>query len=122
MNKRDELKHACEADLETFIKVVAPQYALGSVHRELCSWWQREEASNYQLVLLPRDHLKSTMTAFRVVHAITRDPAVKILYISSTSTLAHKQLKFIKDILTSERYRRYWPEMVNEDEGKREKW
>jgi len=48
---------------------------------------------------------------------ITRNPAIRILYISSTSNLASKQLKFIKDILTSDIYRYYWPEMVNEEEG-----
>ena len=36
--------------------------------------------------------------------------------------MAIKQLKFIKDIITSDIYRFYWPEMVNPDEGKREKW
>ena len=45
-----------------------------------------------------------------------------ILYISSTANLAEKQLKAIKDILTCDIYSRYWPEMVNTDEGKRERW
>ena len=53
---------------------------------------------------------------------ITRNPAIRILYTSSTANLAEKQLGFIKGILTSPIYRKYWPEMVNEDEGKREKW
>lgn len=62
------------------------------------------------------------MVAYRVVWELTRNPALRILYISSTSNLAVKQLKFIKDILTSDRYRFYWPEMVVPDESKREKW
>lgn len=62
------------------------------------------------------------MIAYRVAWEITRNPAVRILYISSTSNLAVKQLKFIKDILTSQQYRRYWPEMVKENEADREKW
>jgi len=62
------------------------------------------------------------MVAYRVAWEITKNPAVRILYISSTANLATKQLKFIKDILTSDIYKRYWPTMVNEDEGKREKW
>jgi phage terminase large subunit-like protein len=82
----------------------------------------REDAKTHQLVLLPRDHQKSAMIAYRAAWEITRNPAVRILYISSTSNLANKQLKFIKDILTSDKYRFYWPEMVNADEGKREKW
>jgi hypothetical protein len=45
-----------------------------------------------------------------------------VLYISSTSNLAVKQLKFIKDIITSDTYRLYWPDMVEKEETKREKW
>ncbi|MHA2066994.1 MAG: hypothetical protein ACXABY_21720, partial [Candidatus Thorarchaeota archaeon] len=50
------------------------------------------------------------------------NPALRILYISSTARLANKQLKFIKDILTSDVYRFYWPDMVNREESQREKW
>jgi hypothetical protein len=53
---------------------------------------------------------------------VTRNPALRVLYISSTANLAIKQLKFIKDILTSDNYRFYWPDMVNLEESKREKW
>jgi hypothetical protein len=66
--------------------------------------------------------MKSALVAYRVAWEITKNPALRVLYISSTSGLAVKQLKFIKDILTSDIYRRYWPEMVNQDEFHREKW
>ena len=62
------------------------------------------------------------MVAFKVAWRITRQPDVRVLYISATSNLAEKQLKFIKDILLSEKYRRYWPNMVNLNENDREKW
>jgi hypothetical protein len=62
------------------------------------------------------------MVAYRVAWEVTRNPAVTILYISSTSNLAEKQLKFVKDIIDSSVYRRYWPEMTHPDEGKRMKW
>jgi phage terminase large subunit-like protein len=62
------------------------------------------------------------MIAYRVAWEITRRPWIRILYISATANLAEKQLKFIKDIFTSSIYRRYWPEMVNTNEGQREKW
>jgi len=120
--KIDEIRSLAEADLLTFIRLVHPHRLLGAVHEELISWWTRSDAKSHQLVLLPRDHGKSAMVAYRVAWEITRNPAVRVLYISSTANLAEKQLKFIKDILTSRIYRRYWPEMVNEDEGKREKW
>ena len=120
--KTELIKGAALADLETFIRLIAPKQVLGAVHVELCSWWTRQEAKTHQLLLLPRDHGKSRMIAFRVAWEITRRPDIRILYVSATSHLAEKQLKFIKDILTSDIYRRYWPEMVNEEEGKRERW
>ena len=58
----------------------------------------------------------------RCVWRIVKNPTIRILYLSSTSNLAEKQLKLIKDILTSDVFTYYWPEFVNKDEGKREKW
>lgn len=121
-NKADQIREMAEADLVSFIRLVHPHRVLGAIHEELCQWWTREEAHNHQLVLLPRDHMKSALVAYRVAWEITKNPTIRVLYISSTANLAEKQLKFIKDILTSKIYRRYWPEMVNDEEGKREKW
>ena len=118
----EDIKIAAESDLETFIKLISPQTVLGAVHVDLCRWWTRAEAKAMQLILLPRDHQKSRMVAFRVAWYLTTHPDHRVLYISSTANLAEKQLKFIKDILTSPIYRRYWPEMVNKEEAKREKW
>lgn len=121
-DKIKDIREAAEADLVTFIKLVHPQRVLGSIHEEVCHWWTRQEARKDQLLLLPRDHGKSALVAYRVAWEITRNPTVRILYISATANLAEKQLKFIQDILTSKIYRRYWPEMVNEAVGQREKW
>jgi len=66
--------------------------------------------------------MKSALVAYRCAWEIVRDPTLRILYISSTSNLATKQLKFIKDILTSDVVRLYWPELINKEEAKREKW
>lgn len=66
--------------------------------------------------------MKSTVAGLYAAWRLTKNPAIRILYISSTSNLATKQLKFIKDILTSDIYRLFWPGMVNREEAKREKW
>jgi len=121
-DQREQVKLAAEASLITFMNVIHPQRVLGNIHLALNNWCTRADAKSHQLVLLPRDHGKSAMAAYRVAWTITRDPTVRILYISSTANLAIKQLGFIKDILTSDIYRRYWPDMVNVDEGKRRKW
>tara|TARA_R110000868_G_scaffold8081_2_gene41798 strand:- start:26397 stop:27938 length:1542 start_codon:yes stop_codon:yes gene_type:complete len=122
MANLDDIREAAEQDLITFIRLVAPQRVLGSVHEELCRWWNREDAKTHQLTLLPRDHGKSALVAYRVAWELTRDPTLRVLYISATSNLAQKQLSFIKAIFTSDIHRRYWPDYVHYDEGKREKW
>lgn len=118
----DQIRAAAENDLEVFVRLVAPDQVLGQCHADLLSWWTRQEHKTHQLVLFPRDHQKSRMVAYRVVWELTKDPTLRVLYISATANLAEKQLGFIKGILTSEIYRRYWPEHVNADEGKRSKW
>lgn len=118
----DEIRYRAENDLEFFIRLVHPQRMLGVAHTELIKWWSRTDAKSHQLVLLPRDHQKSALMAYRVAHAIVRDPCIRILYISSTSNLAVKQLGFIKDIITCKKFRQYWPDMVNLEEGRRKKW
>lgn len=95
---------------------------MGGIHEELVRWWEREDALDNQLTLLPRDHQKSAMVAYRVAWWVTKHPDTTVLYVSATADLAEKQLKFIKDILTSDAYRFYWPEMVNVSENKRERW
>ncbi|HYT41896.1 MAG TPA: hypothetical protein VEP90_06090, partial [Methylomirabilota bacterium] len=120
--QREETRLRCERDFIFFINTIQPLRLLGNIHIEICKWLTASNACRYQLLLLPRDHGKSAMAAYWTAWQITRDPTLRILYISSTSLLATKQLKFIKDILTSTNYRLLWPEMVNEDEAKREKW
>jgi len=122
VSKLDATRIAAEEDLYFFIKLVAPHRVLGSCHKDVLKWWTREDAKSHQMLLFPRDHQKSALVAYRCAWEITRNPAVTIFYLSSTANLAEKQLKFIKDILDSKIYRRYWPEMVHPDEGKREKW
>jgi len=118
----EQIKQAAETDLVTFIKLVAPEQVLGQCHEDVCNWWTREDSKSHQLLLFPRDHGKSRLIAYRVAWELTKNPTLRILYISATANLAEKQLGFIKGILTSEIYRRYWPDHVHADEGKRTRW
>lgn len=118
----ENIAKAAEDDLLTFIKLVHPQRQLGKIHKDLVKWMTRPDAKSHLMVLLPRDHGKSAFAAYWVAWMITKNPAIRVLYISSTANLAEKQLGFIKQILTSPIYRKYWPTMTHEDEGKREKW
>ena len=118
----NEVRERAENDLVSFIRLTDRNRMLAHVHEDVIQWWERDSAKKHQLLLLPRDHMKSALVAFRVAQRITKDPTLRVLYISSTSNLAEKQLGFIKGILTSDVYRRYWPLHIHPDEGKREKW
>ena len=116
------IKQEAENSLLSFIRLVAPHLLMGAIHEELIYWWTRSEAKDNQLTLLPRGHLKSKMIAYRAAWWITKHPETTIMYVSATADLAEKQLYQIKQIIDSPIYRRYWPEMIVPDEGKREKW
>jgi phage terminase large subunit-like protein len=120
--KHDEIRELAEADLEAFIALVAPHLQLGECHRELIRWWTSSARKDNIMVLLPRGHLKSKLMAYKTVWELTKEPDATILYVSATKALAQKQLYLMKQILESHIYRRYWPEMVNAEEAKREKW
>lgn len=120
--EREELKLRCETSLVEMIKFIHPNRMLGSIHEHVIDWWEASDAKRHQLLLLPRDHMKSALAAYWGVQSLIKDPTKRILYISSTANLAQKQLKFMKDILTSERCRMLWPEMVHKEEAKREQW
>lgn len=118
----EEIRNRAEDSLEFFINLVAPTQVLGNCHKDVIQWWNRPDAKHHQLLLFPRDHGKSRLVAYRVAWELTRDPTLRVLYISATANLAEKQLTFIKGLLTSPIYRRYWPDHVNKEEGKRAKW
>lgn len=118
----DQLRKAAEDDLFVFARLVNPAYQYGDVHREVFYWFAREDCSPDLLALLPRGHLKSHIIATWCAWWITKHPETTILYVSATEDLATSQLYAIKSILESPVYHRYWPDMVNEQEGKREEW
>ena len=120
--ERKARRDLAEADLEEFIKLVQPKRWLGNIHREVIKWITSQGSTRHRLLLLPRDHMKSSIAGLWTVWRLTKDPTLRVLYISSTSNLATKQLKFMKDIFTSDVYRLYWPDMVEKEEAKREKW
>jgi len=120
-NNIDIIREAAESDLYTFAKLIGPNRLYGDIHREVFTWLQETEQPN-QLLLLPRAHMKSHCIAVWCAWWITRHPDTTILYISATSTLAEQQLFAIKNILTSKKYKKYWPDMIHPEEGKRERW
>ena len=122
MDSIEDIRKRAETDLAFFISLVAPSQVLGDCHREAIDWWTRQDSKSFQLLLFPRDHGKSRLVAYRVAQALARDPTLRILYISATSNLAEKQLSFIKGILDTPIFKRYWPEHLLVEEGKRSKW
>jgi hypothetical protein len=124
-----ELRELAKHDLFFFARLVNPGYMYGEVHKEIFTWLQEytlygmdDDLTSNKLIMLPRAHLKSHMVATWAAWIITRHPEVTILYVSATSELAETQLYAIQNIIGSSTYCRYFPEYINPQEGKRERW
>lgn len=121
MGKKEELKRFFENDLWEFAKYINPHYVYGDIHREIFHWFMDDSQEN-QLLLMPRGHLKSHCVAVWATWQITRDPTTTMVYLSAGEDLAKAQVYSIKNMMMSDRYQRLWPEMINTEEGQREKW
>ena len=119
--KQLEVRELALSDLEAFIRLVAPYQVLGHCHIDLCKWLRVHESEN-KLLLWPRDHGKSRYAAFYAAWSIVKDPAITIIYGSATAEKAEEQLRFVKEILTSEVVFRYFPGLIETQEGKRKAW
>lgn len=124
-----EIRNTALSDLFFFAQLVNPGYVYGDIHKELFQWMQNyslygadEMMSSNKLTMLPRAHLKSHMVATWAAWVITKHPEITILYVSATAELAETQLFAIQNILASTTYQRYFPEYINPQEGKRERW
>lgn len=124
-----EVREKALNDLSYFAQLVNPGYMYGSVHFEIYRWMQQyslfgqgDDSTSNKLIMLPRAHLKSHMVATWCSWIIARHPEITMLYVSATSELAQTQLYAIQNILASSVFMRYFPEYINPQEGKREKW
>jgi phage terminase large subunit-like protein len=117
----DQLRVECENDLYTFALTMQPNRLYGDVHKEIFDFLGNFISHN-KLLLIPRDHQKSHCFAVFAAWLIARDPTITILYLSSTSALAIKQVYAIKNILEDETFQILWPDMLHPDVGAREKW
>ena len=124
-----ELRELAVSDLPTFAQLVNKGYMYGQIHMDIYKWMQDyalygkgNELTTNKLIMLPRAHLKSHMVATWCAWMITRHPEITILYVSATAELAETQLFAVQNILASSVYRRFFPEYVNPQEGKRERW
>lgn len=123
------VREAAMGDLYVFAKLVNKGYMYGSIHQDIFRWLQNYNLygqgvalTDNKLLMLPRAHLKSHIVATYCAWLITRHPEITILYTSATAQLATTQLYDIQNILDSDVFKKYWPEYIHPDVGKREKW
>lgn len=127
-DRAKEVRELAEANLYFFARLVNPGYMYGSIHKELFDWMQeytlfgRGQVSSNKFLMLPRAHLKSHLVATWTAWMVVRHPEITVLYVSATAELAITQLFAIKNILDSDMFRKYWPEFIHPEVGKRTKW
>ena len=124
-----EMRELAITDLPTFAQLVNKGYMYGQIHMDIFKWMQDyslygqgDQLTANKLIMLPRAHLKSHMVATWCAWMITRHPEITILYVSATAELAETQLFAVQNILASSVYCRFFPEYINPQEGKRERW
>ena len=122
VNQILELRAEYESDLYEFAKYINPHYVYGEIHEKVFRWLSDPKAKDHQLLLLPRGHLKSHCIAVWTVWEITRKPWSTFVYLSAGEDLASAQMYAIKNMLSCDEYNTLWPEMINPEEGKRDKW
>jgi phage terminase large subunit-like protein len=115
-----EIRDLAMDSLKAFVGLVAPHLHIGHCHYDLLSFFEGEEER--KLCIWPRGHLKSTVLAYKTAWQVINEPDTTIAYITATGDLAEKQVGLIKSILDSDIVRKYWPELLPEEEGKRELW
>jgi hypothetical protein len=67
-----------------------------------------------KMILVPRDHLKSTWLKILVVQEILKDPNTSIVLSSRTKSLVVQQLDHIKRLLASPKLRALFPDQIPE--------
>ena len=122
ISKVDQLRQAALDSFSVFARLVGPNRSYGLCHEEAMFFLTKPDMKNDQLLLYPRAHLKSHLIAIWVAWWITKHPDTTVLYVSATEDLAISQLYAIKSVLESDVYRRFWPEMIHEEEAKRAEW
>ena len=125
-NKEDTvtlIRTLCEESFYDYIRTVAPYAVMGQVHKDFCEFLQHNpDHASYLLGLLPRGHRKSFIIGMYCCWRIMKNPAITILYYSSTTDLAEKQLRSIKQTLESKLHQKLWPDLIDPVEGNRDKW
>lgn len=117
------MRELCRTSFYDYIRITAPYAVMGQVHKDFCEFLQyNPEKSSYQLGLLPRGHRKSFIIGMYCCWRIIKNPAITILYFSSTTDLAEKQLRSIKQTLESKIHQKLFPDLINPIEGNRDKW
>ncbi len=121
---KEQIAEYAENDLWFFAQLINPHYKYGEIHEEVYKWLQGEdnEETKRKLLLLPRGHLKSHCIATWCSWTLTRKPWSTIVYLSATEDLAKGQIYAIKNMMTSEKYKSYWPLMIDKKTGDREVW
>lgn len=117
------MRELCKTSFYDYIRIVAPYAVMGMVHKEFCDFLQNNpDHASYLLGLLPRGHRKSFIIGMYCCWRIMKNPAITILYYSSTTDLAEKQLRSVKQTLESKIHQKLFPDLIDPIEGNREKW
>lgn len=98
-----QMKQDCLDSLYMFAKVVCGFDRLTEhLHKPICDFLQKDPAIR-KVLMLPRDHYKSTIMIAFVLWRLCRDPEERILLVGDTATTAQDKLLKIRSLVATSR-------------------
>ena len=112
----DQMRQDCLDSLYVFAKVVCGFDRLNeTLHKPVCEWLQSDPAIR-KMLMLPRDHYKSTLIIAYILWRLVRDPEERILVVGDTATTAQDKLLKVRALIaTSKMLHVLWPDRVPDE-------
>jgi len=114
-----EMHDECKASLYVFAQTICgfDKFTKG-LHKPMCDFMQHNEALR-KMLLVPRDHYKSSVVQAYILWRLVNDPEERILIVGDTGGTAEKKLIKIRDFLEySTMLRAVFPKLIPPDTSK----
>lgn len=116
-----EMREIIFNDFRAFFAFVCPEYKIGRKHEDLLKWLEDGYDEN-NMIIVAREHLKSTVLCVWRVFRFIRKPSLTVIAAYPSETLMQRGTRTIKDNLNKPIIKRFFPGLTPEETNRKEKW
>ena len=115
----EDMRLACKASLYVFAQTICGFHDfVKRLHKPMCEFMQGETTLR-KMILVPRDHYKSSVVQAYILWRLVNNPEERILIVGDTGGTAEKKLIKIRDFIEySTMLRAIFPEIIPPDTSK----